>query len=357
MLVVIDSYLSNEERRSVCRDLVQTIRSHSNAEILIINKHPDPCDVEADHYFYMGNSFLVGPPPQELIDSQLYEMPYTYINTTIGTCENWYPLVGVTDHVANIFNTFVVSSKIAEALGFSKILRIEYDTVLDPQDLQKMITDLEECEDYLFYGTRREGEWAKAHQYLVDVHAIGYSSRIFSGQRILKNDSDYWDLCRKIGYYGKWIEYVVPSFVERLRNDLEIKGSDFPVAIAKLFPNSKFDTINSPSEWSTSWDVIPKLCKLSYPEVGEKYDRVGLFYWNGKNSSVISDCTVVDENNKVIFHKVHQVHPNCWVFEEIAACDKMVAGMTTECEGQIFGNAQTLQRDEIPSLSTRFVFS
>ena len=356
MLIVIDSYLSNEERRSVCRDLIQTIQS-KGAEVLLINKHPDFCDLGADHYLYFGHSFSVGRPPQELLDSHLYELPYTYIRTNIGTLENWHSLVGVTDHVANIFNTFVLSSKFAEALGETQVLRIEYDTVLSSEDLDRILEDLNQAQDYLFYGTRREGDWAKEHQYLVDVHVIGYSPKIFSGEQVLRNDTDFWDLCRRIGYYGKWIEYVIPSLVESKRASLGLQGSDFPVPLAAIFPKSQFDTINAPGEWSDSWDVIPKVCRLAYPEVGEQYHKVGLFYWNGKDKSAHAECQVLNSDGALVHHSSLEVHPGCWVFQEVDTQDYLEVIASTRWDQEEFTRKLELHREDIPQLTNRFVFS
>ena len=57
--------------------------------------------------------------------------------------------------------------------------------------------------------------------YITDVHALGYNVRLFDGSDLVKNDDDWWDLCEKIGYYGKWIEYVIPHIIEYQRKNLD----------------------------------------------------------------------------------------------------------------------------------------
>ena len=123
-LLVIDSYLSNIERAYYCENLISQIRNHfSDYKILLINKSKESFGVEkkVDYYFNFGDSFMVGYPPNEIIDSGKYSKPYVFFGTTLGTIENWMPLTGVTDHVAGIYNSFVLSSKISKLLGFEKV--------------------------------------------------------------------------------------------------------------------------------------------------------------------------------------------------------------------------------------------
>ena len=78
---------------------------------------------------------MIGHPPQEFLDKELYERPYVYVKTSIGTHENWLPLVGVQDHAANIYNSFIFASIAAENLGYKRIFRIEADTEFNLNDL------------------------------------------------------------------------------------------------------------------------------------------------------------------------------------------------------------------------------
>ena len=126
-LIFIDSYISNFDRVKVCADLIKQVREfYPEYKIALLNKYPDSWRLDSlvDYYFYYGDSIMVGAPPQELIDKELYELGYVYVNTPLGTCENWVPLTGVTDHVASIYNGFILSARIAKSLGFKKVFKI-----------------------------------------------------------------------------------------------------------------------------------------------------------------------------------------------------------------------------------------
>ena len=206
VIFVVDGYLSNEERYLTCDKLIDQIRKvYPGIKILLINKHVLTWGLEekVDHYFYFGEGFMLGHPPIELLEKNLYERPYTYLKTERGVFENWFPLTNVTDHVANIYNTFLISSKLAKALGYEKVFKIEYDTFFDEEEFLSIKNDIDHFTDYLFFGTRKEGEWAKPHHYLIDVHMVGYSYRCFETYEAVKNDEDWWKLCERVNYYGK----------------------------------------------------------------------------------------------------------------------------------------------------------
>lgn len=333
-LLVIDSYLSSEDRARTCKNLIRQMREvFHDHKILLINKHKDSHGTEesVDYYFYFGDGFMVGPPPQHLLDSQRYEMPYTYVNTHLGTCENWFPLVGVTDHVANIYNSFILSTNIARILGYQKVFKVEYDTSFDDlTELNRIKKDVAAFNDYLFYGTRKEGEWAKPHQYLVDVHMIGYSTKVFDGFGILKNDNDFWDLCEKIGYFGKWIEYIIPGVAEYQRNHQHLDGIDFPIRVAELFPGTIFDTINSPGEWASSWESIPKICRVGQRSgEHEMIGRIVLFYWGNDETPIKTYVEVTNERGDIVFRKEQEVQPSTWVLDEIIVDEPLNVKVTT----------------------------
>jgi len=111
LLLVIDSYISDSTRAEACSNLITQLRTNlPEYEILLINKSSNSFDLEkqVNYYFNYGKGFLVGYPPEEIIKNEYYEVPYVYVTTNFGTCENWFPFVGVSDHVAGIYNSFVL---------------------------------------------------------------------------------------------------------------------------------------------------------------------------------------------------------------------------------------------------------
>jgi hypothetical protein len=315
-LITIDSYLSNLERAYTCSNLIKQIREVFGKEysILLINKSNNDFGLqnEVDYYINLSNSFLVGYPPQHILDNDRYERPYVYVNISFGTCENWLPLTGVTDHVGGIYNSFIISSNISKMLGLSNVFKIEYDTIFDLEELHDIKLDIEKEKDFIFYGTRKEGEYAKNHHYLVDLHIVGYSNKIFDGFNIIYNSEEYWNLCDRINYYGKWIEYVIPSIFEYQKNTNEYDGIEYDIKLRKKYPNTKFDIINGVGGWTEKWKSIPKVCNLKNTQEENSF---GLFYWNQEHDEMNIQTVVKNEFGEIIHEKNLNLFKNHYSFD------------------------------------------
>lgn len=361
-IFTIDAYLSNQERADVCQNLIQQIRKlYPTHKILLINKYNSAwgLDAQVDHYYYYGEGFMVGYPPKHILESGKYEMPYTYVKTHQGTFENWFPLVNVTDHVAGIFNSFVISARLAKMLGFDKIVKIEYDTIFDETEFINLQSDIACFEDYLFYGTRKEGEWAQPHQYLVDVHIIGYSAKLFDSYGLVKNDDDYWNLCERINYYGKWIEYIIPAVVEERKALTSVIGTDIPGKFNTLFEHTQFDVINSPSEWSNVWKHVPKLCKAAN-SAGPIENLLLIFYWNNNEAGVIKTRCVVQEVDTatVIYEKeIDLIAKANWLFDSISLTRPVQVTTWTTTGDETVTQTQVIDLSDLQNLAPRFLFN
>jgi hypothetical protein len=304
-LITIDSYLSAEDRADACRNLIKQIREvfGNEYEILLINKSNKDFGLqkEVDYYYNLSNSFMVGYPPEEILAIERYERPYVYVGTGVGTCENWLPLTGVTDHVAGIYNSFIISTKISEMMGYSHVFKVEYDTIFDMDELRDIKNDLEKGKDYIFYGVRKMGEYAKKHHYLIDVHIAAYSNKIFEGFDVVKNDDDFWKLNEKINYYGKWIEYVIPSVFEHQKLNNEYEGIEYEGFLRGKYPKSEFDIINGAGEWTEKWKNMPKVCFIKNDNDEDNFN-FGLFYWNEDHNEMKIETVVEDEEGNVVYN-------------------------------------------------------
>ena len=231
------------------------------------------------------------------------------------------PYVGVTDHVANIYNGFIFSMEEAKKLGYSKVFRIEYDMLFDEVEFESILEDINnfENEDYLLYGERKEGKWSNEKLSLIDVHFCGYSSEIVKDFTFVKNDEEYWELCGKVGYYGKWAEYLL-SMVFKYNTDENIKGKSYEGYVRKRYVNSQFDRISSSGEWIDKWKDIPKICKLDV-NGGHELDpnRIVIFYLNLDYDSV--EVEIVGNNN---YYKHVTINRHCWQYDIIDRTENMV---------------------------------
>jgi hypothetical protein len=305
-LIFIDSYLSDLERADACTNLIAQIRLAC----------PEYKIALVDYYFYYGDSIMVGEPPQHLLDSKKYERGYVYMNTSLGTCENWVPLTGVTDHVASIYNGFILSARIAKSLGFKKVFKVEYDTDFDIEELKSIKNDFPKFKDYLLHGKRKEGEYSKDWHYLTDVHTIGYSVDLFDGFDFTLTDESWWELCKKINYYGKWIEYIIPCIIEYQRKIKELDGIVYKGECKYNFPNTKFDIINSPSYWTEKWEDLPKICKVDIDNTPVT-NQIVLFYWNEKDTDVKVECNITNSQGEIIYTKDIVLSPKAWIVDNV----------------------------------------
>lgn len=354
-LIFIDSYLSNSTRVKTCTDLIKQIREYfPEFKLAILNKYPNSWGIDSlvDYYFYSGESITIGYPPQEVLDNKLYDRPYVYVKTSLGTLENWMPLTGVTDHVGSMFNSFILTSKFAKALGYKKVFKIEYDTVLDKDEALNIKKDVNAFTDYLLYGKRQEGYWAKPYHYLADIHISGYSVDLFDGFDLIQQDKDYWDLCEKINYYGKWIEYIIPSTISYKNNISYLKGVEYNTEIRKLYPKTKFDTLNGPGLWAEKWKNIPKISRVSYDNgLTESKDEIAIFFWNDK-SSVLNIKTIISNQEEILYDNSFNLDSNCWVLDKIKIDKDILIKTTNDDESYEY----VVKVNEINKLPTRFIY-
>lgn len=367
VLFAIDSYLSNQERADTCRNLIQQIRRlYPEKKILLLNKFANSwgLDKEVDYYYFHGSGFLVGKPPKEFMTSRRYQLPYIYFQISAGTLENWFPLVNVSDHVADVYNSFIITSNIAKLLRFDKVFKIEYDTVFDDAEFLDMNGDIESFEDYLFYGERQEGVWAKPGQYLIDVHIIGFSSHLFDGFSIVKEDQEYWDLCERVSYYGKWVEYLIPAVVDYQRTTKELRGTSYKGHLSSMYPKSTFDAISSPGEWGSAWDAIPKVCRVGSKSVDyhAKPNEIVLFYIGKKKFKegeeyVDVSCQVKTvSDDRVIYEKTVRVTPNYWMFDHLEINEPVKISVMNVSTAVSDYKEYFVSPDNIDDLAPRFVF-
>lgn len=354
-LFVIDGYLSNYQRVSVCDELiVQLKKFFPDKKILLINKFNNSFGIESkvDYYFYYGDGFMVGEPPKKIIEDTRYCRPYVYFDTGNGVLENWTPHVGVSDHVANVYNGFILSSKMAKVLGYEKVFRIEYDMLFDIEELksiQKHIKNFEE-EDYLIYGRRKEGSWMSDYISLIDIHFCGFSCKMFEGFDLVKNDLDFWDLCDKIRYWGKWCEYVMSMVFEV--NLKKFKGTEHHGFVRETFKKSFFDRISSSGFWENKWMDMPRICRVTRDGgMTDRDDEIVLFYWNND-----ADSMVINVETNFGYQKEMTLDRTAWSYEHVKLEGNMKFNCTVIRDGVVNRFEKEVNKNNVLELDNRFLY-
>ena len=324
ILYVIDGYLSSNDKVEVTIELIKQLREFDpQRKIMLINKFEKSWGIEeyVDYYREYVEGFLVGYPPERILKTTQYDKPYVFFETNSGIIENWMPLQGVSDHVANVYNGFIFATQEANKLGYEKVFRVEYDMLFDKDEFQIILQDINrfENEEFLIYGKRQEGKWAANHQFLIDIHFCGYSTKMVQGFEYVKNDEEFWELCNKIGYMGKWSEYVIAMvFNYNLKDDYT--GTTYIDFVRKRFPKSQFDRISSSGEWTDKWKDLPKIAKLDVDN-GHKADetKIAIFYLN-MDYDLVEVETISNKN----YYKKIVLKRNCWSYDIINRQDDMV---------------------------------
>lgn len=354
-LFVIDGFLSNYQRVSVCDELISQLRKFfPEKKILLLNKYNNSFNLETkvDYYFYYGDGFMVGEPPKEIIDDGRYSRPYVFFKIDGGTLENWMPDVGVTDHVANVFNGFLISSKIAKTFGYEKVFRIEYDMLFDENeilDLKEKLLKFER-EDFLLFGKRSEGSWLSDHLSQIDIHFCGYDVKIFENFDVIKNDTDYWNFCGKIKYYGKFCEYFM-SMVFELKIK-ELNGSEYSGLVRDRYPKSNFDRISSSGFWENRWADVPTISRISRDGgVTESYREILLFYRNNEMDSLYYKVTT-----NFGYFKEGTLNKNCWLYDVIPLEGELEFDCYSEQNGKKHSFKKKVTKNNLLELNTRFLF-
>lgn len=360
-LIFIDSYLSNNERANTCKNLISQLREYfPEYKLALLNKFDNSWELDSlvDYYLYNGDSIMIGMPPQWILDQELYEKQYVYVGTGLGTCENWMPLIGVTDHVASMYNSFILSSQFAKSLGYKKIFKIEYDTILDKEESKLIKEDINKFQDYLLYGKRQEGQWAKPHHYLADIHIIGYSTNLFSDFDLVKNDDNFWELCKNIGYYGKWVEYIIPTIIELQTQKNQLNGLIYPISVRKLYSKTQFDVLNSPSYWTQKWDNIPKICRVSYDKgKSEVSNELVVFFWNDKEGDLEINTTIRNIYKEIIYYKQIVLKSRYWSIDKISFNEELFVTNYNTRNGETEIYEFSIKPEELINLPTRFLYN
>lgn len=354
-LFVIDGYLSNYQRVSVCDELITQLKnSFPDKKILLLNKFNNSFGLESkvDYYFYYGDGFMVGPPPEEMMNDKRYCKPYVYLDTHVGVLENWMPHVGVSDHVANVYNGFIIASRIAKSLGYDKVFRIEYDMLFDEGELGTIKQHLEkfENEDYLIYGRRKEGSWISEYLSLIDIHFCGYSYKMLEGFELVQDSSEYWNLCDKVRYWGKWCEYLMSMVFESNLN--KGIGTEHPDSVRRFFSNSEFDRISSSGNWEHKWRDMPRICRISKDKgVTDSSDEIVVFYWNND-----ADLMKLKVSTNFGYSKEIELNRGVWSLDTVEVIDDMEFNCIVERDGIKHKFSQTIKNKNVLELNTRFLF-
>ena len=362
-LIVIDAFLSNPERANTCKKVITQLRDvFTKEKILLINKNANSYGLEdqVDHYYHQ-EGFLLREPPQQILNSSMYERPYTYLETSHGVFENWFPLTGVTDHAANIYNTFVIGGQMAKNLGFKKVFKVEYDVDFDSLEIQDIKKKVDSFKDFLLFGKRKQGKWAKSHQYLVDVQIAGYDADLFHNFSIVENDDEFWELCSRIGYYGKWIEYIIPAMIDSIKEKKLLEGEFFGNDLSSFYPKTKFDTISSNSLFTSSSEEIPKVCRVGSMSIGEhaKDNEIVLFYLGSGKAyetaeKIKSSCKIyIESTNNVIYEDTLEITKDMWIYKHFYIYEPVIVEIKTD---RGFEKVTRLSPEEIHNLYPRFIF-
>ena len=122
---------------------------------------------------------------------------------------------------------------------------------------------------------------------------------------------------------------------------------------------TKFDTINSPSEWTDSMRYIPKICRSGVPNGPDMNNQITLFYWNSYPSiDLEADCKIYDlgKDSSLIYDKKVSLTPRGnWVYDCIQVHTPLKVVVTSKFNDVTWRNTTVVQPHLIHELSPRFI--
>ena len=108
--------------------------------------------------------------------------------------------------------------------------------------------------------------------------------------------------------------------------------------LTDMFPNSKFDVINSPGIWVSTWDEIPKICRVgsSSKDVHAKDNEIIVYYYVEENhhkdvESVQANCKIYTEKSgSLIYEKNINLKKNQWHYDHLYIYEDVVVQLKTD---------------------------
>ena len=98
LIIFIDGYISTPDRAEACSELIDQLKSTLPYKVALLNKYSFSwgLDTKVDYYFTHLEGFMVGRPPQDILDKELYDfyMPKTIKTLTFQTVKkDFLPLI------------------------------------------------------------------------------------------------------------------------------------------------------------------------------------------------------------------------------------------------------------------------
>ena len=130
-----------------------------------------------------------------------------------------------------------------------------------------------------------------------------------------------------------------------------LKGSEHPGFVRKIYTKSKFDRISSSGLWEDKWKDMPKICRLSTDKgITESEDKVVIFYWNDNSEKMT--CKV---SSNFDYSKEVSLNKSGWTYDIISAQDYMEFNCNVQKDDLNFDFTKVVTKENIKKLNTRFL--
>lgn len=335
-LIYIDAYANTLHRKSILQSLIAEIRAAFPDNKLLLHSK---CEVEkemqasCDYTLITDQGFKIGKIPEHLkIDSKT---DYWHFNTSLFIMDREVSS-GISDHAGNIFNSHVIASKFAEMLGFSRILRFEYDVSSNSLDMQRLKSIVsEDTSDFSAFDLDISDY---PQQFFYAPHISHFKSEIFSSEKVLENEEAYWKKAVSIDYIGKWAEMFTLKMAEHNAQSITNWGNK-----SEMMPYTKFDV----AAVATRNDgfTFPYLCINGREKDGKFY-----LAWTAERYPMYVK-TSLKVDSSVIFEEETELQVGHWKLKDFVIDENATYSLCTVIVNRetnaLTQNEYTFTKDEI----------
>lgn len=269
-IIIITTYPDTSTRKKLTKECVISFKK-TNRKIILVSHYPVDNEIQelVDYYIYDKNNVM--------IHHSYYNYYYQY-NDVYNVNINISSLTNSNQSLAALINLFN-GAKLANKLGYTKILTVVYDIVLHDDDVNNVDNIFNTLSSWNAFLTKIDTEIGVG----IETTIMGFKTNYFLDVfRDIRDGSIFTELCESLGCHNFLEHYFMSILKDEV--DLWIEPSNY------MLPNSGLG-VSSNSEYMS---IVPI--------VGEKNKFVFYFYTYNVDDRIIQ-LRVLENGNEIIKEK------------------------------------------------------
>jgi hypothetical protein len=272
-IIIITSYPDTTTRKKLTKECINSFKK-TNRKIILVSHYPVDIEMQkmVDYYIFDKNNIM--------IHHSYYNYFYNY-NSLYNVNLNISSLSNNNQSLAALINLFN-GVKFAKKLGFSKVLTVVYDVILNEHDIEHVNNIFNKLTDWNSYLTKINTDIGVGIETTAMGFKIDYFLKVFKD---IRDGKLFNDFCENLGCHNFLEHYFMSILKDEVGLWIE-NGSS-------ILPNSGLGT-SSNSEYMSI-----------LPVSGENNKFVFYFYTYNIDNRMIQ--LIVSENNYEIINQTHEI--------------------------------------------------